>query len=122
MAHRARAYFVRLVPMASSLHCTPSEPAVPSEGWLLAAAREGAVWGTTGGRRDMHNLRRALAQRTQALAPQQAPPDVEAAQHQRAMPQCRCPQCGALRVETHDQVSAMRTCSRGQGLCAREEH
>lgn len=39
--------------------------------------------------------------RRQALAEQQAPADVEAAQQQVAVTQFRCPKCGALLVEMH---------------------
>ena len=64
----------------------------------------------------MHNLRLAFARRQQALAQQQPPPDVEAAQHQMAIPQWRSPQCGALLVEMQDKDSAINKCSRYQGI------
>jgi hypothetical protein len=64
----------------------------------------------------MHNLRRALERRTQALAPQQAPPDVEAAQQQAAVTQFHCPKCGASLVAIHYKGIAIDKCSRCQGI------
>lgn len=54
--------------------------------------------------------------RRQALAEQQAPADVEAAQQQVAVTQFRCPKCGALLVEMHYKGIEIDKCSRCQGI------
>jgi hypothetical protein len=54
--------------------------------------------------------------RKQALAEQQPPADMEAAQQQVAVNQFRCPKCGAALIAMHYKGIEIDKCSRCQGI------